>query len=302
MYSVAQEKSFLNWMRQTNQIYTGNEYQVRLGVYLSNQRLVRQHNAADKGFTVSMNKFAAMTPSEYRSMLTLKPHPVATKTINTKPGNDEVDWRKKGCVNPVKDQGQCGSCWAFSCVQAVESEYAAKYGTLYSLSEQELVDCVSVASGCNGGFPPDVWDWMVSNHRGFMKESDYPYTGYAGTCKYDESKVVVYINGSGVCQEGSEQDLASKVASIGPVSIGIDASNWSFQMYTGGIYDEPKCSSVSLDHGVGCVGYGEESGKKYWIVRNSWGQDWGESGYIRMIKDKNNQCGVATTASYATFK
>jgi len=302
MYTAAQEKSFVAWMRSNNAYYTGDEYKQRLGTFLTNQRLVSEHNAK-KTFRVAMNKFAALTPAEYRSMLGFKPIKAQKASVASGRRNDvELDWRTKGCVNPIKDQGQCGSCWAFSTVQSVEGCYAAQKGTLYSLSEQQIVDCVDSCAGCDGGLMTAALDWVLKHQDGgFMGEDDYPYHPYETTCAFDPSKVKVTIVGYKEIQEGSEADLADKCASQGPIAIAIDASNWSFQMYSGGIYDEPSCSSYNLDHGVGCIGYGTEGSTKYWIVRNSWGEDWGEQGYIRMVKDKNNQCGEASAACYPTF-
>jgi len=303
MYTAAQEKSFVSWMRSHNTIYTGDEYKQRLGTFLTNQRLVQEHNAGKSTFKVAMNKFAALTPSEYRSLLGFKPVNAQKNTVEGTAANAaELDWRDKGCVNPIKDQGQCGSCWAFSVVQAVEGCYAAQKGTLYSLSEQQLVDCATACSGCDGGLMTAAFDWVIKQQDGgFMGEDDYPYHPYEGTCAFDKSKVKVTIIGYKEVKEGSEKDLADKCASQGPISIGIDASNWSFQMYSSGIYDEPSCSSYNIDHAVGCIGYGTENGVKYCIVRNSWGEDWGEKGYIRMVKDKNNQCGEASMGSYPIF-
>jgi len=302
MYTVAQEKSFLAWMRNTNNLFTGDEYKQRLGIFLSNQRHVREHNAKNLGFKVAMNKFAALSPAEYRSMLGFKPiNAKRADVAAAQPTNDEVDWRTKGCVNEIKDQGQCGSCWAFSTIQSIEGCYAAQNGKLYSLSEKQLVDCCTACSGCDGGLMTSAMDWVIKHENGgFMGEDDYPYKPQEGQCKFDASKVKFTIIGYKEIAEGSESDLAAKCASQGPIAIAIDASNWSFQMYSGGIYDESACSPYNLDHGVGCVGYGKEGSKQYWIVRNSWGEDWGEKGYIRMIKG-NNQCGEATMACYPTF-
>jgi len=304
MFSAAEERSFVSWMRENENMFTGDEYHQRLGIFLANKRLVREHNAAHKGFTVALNKFAALTTSEYRSLLGFKPIAKTSTKVAVKSSNNgaDVDWRQKGVVNPIKDQGQCGSCWAFSTVQTVESCYAVSTGTLYSLSESQLVDCCSACSGCDGGFPNATLDWVIKHENGgFMKEEDYPYSPVEHSCKFDPSKVVVTITGYKEIAQGSESDLADKCASVGPISVGIDASNWSFQLYSSGIYDEPSCSSYSLDHAVGVVGYGSEGGVNYWIVRNSWGTSWGEEGYIRMVKDKNNQCGEATNACYPTF-
>lgn len=299
-YQQHEEKSFLSWMRETNQLFTGDEYQTRFGIWMSNKRLVQEHNSANT-FQVSMNKFASMTQAEYKSILGFKANAKGVRGVASRRANAaQVDWRDSGIVNDVKDQSSCGSCWAFSAVQAAESGWAQKSGKLLSFSEQNLVDCDTSSSGCNGGLMTSAYTYIIGKQSGmFMLEEDYPYTAEAGTCKYDASKgygkLVSYVE-----IDGTETDLAAKV-STGVVAIAIDASHWSFQLYSSGIYDESKCSSLNLDHGVGCVGYGTESGVAYWIVRNSWGTSWGENGYIRMVKDKNNQCGEATMACQPRF-
>jgi cathepsin L len=294
-----EEKSFLSWMRTTNQFYTGDEYQVRFGIWLSNSRFVREHNAAGKSFKVSMNKLACMTPAEYRVLLGVRGGVVKapiTETVKSVTAAD-VDWRTKGVVNPIKDQGQCGSCWAFSAIQGAESADAIKTGKLQSFSESNLVDCVDTCFGCEGGWPSDAYDYVIGTQGGkFNLESDYPYVPVTGTCKFDASKGVGSISSILNVQSGSEDDLTDKCKTVGPVSVCIDAGHASFQMYMSGIYDEPDCSTSSLDHAVGCLGYGTDGGVTYWIVRNSWGTVWGEQGYIRMSRYKQNQCGIATQA------
>lgn len=265
---------------------------------MANSRLVQEHNGAELGFSLELNHLAHLTPAEYKSLLGLK---VSLKPRNAKPSNfvanDAIDYREKGFVNKVKDQGQCGSCWAFSAIQAQESQWAKVKGTLYSLSESNIVDCVKTCYGCNGGLMTLAYDYVIKYQDGmFMKEEDYPYVARQGACKFDKLKGVTKITGYVEVVEGSEADLAAKIAQNGVACIAIDASHYSFQLYSGGIYDEKKCSPEDLDHGVGCVGYGSENGKNFWIVRNSWGQGWGEKGYIRMIKDKSNQCGEASMA------
>ena len=293
-----EEKSFLSWMRETNNIFTGEEYQTRLGIWLSNSRLIQEHNSANLGFTLSMNHLAHLTPAEYKSLLGFKVS-LAKRTAvksNSVP-NESVDWREKGIVNPAKNQGSCGSCWAFSAIQAVESGHAKAHGTLIVMSESNLVDCVTECYGCNGGLMDLSYDHVMKNQGGmFMKDSDYPYVARQGACKFDKSKGIGKITGYTNIVEGSEEDLAAKVSQIGVACIAIDASHYSFQLYSSGIYDEKRCSPTDLDHGVGCVGYGSQDGKNFWIVRNSWGAGWGEKGYIRMIKDKGNQCGEASMA------
>jgi len=285
-------------MRSTNQFFTGDEYQSRFGIWMANSRLVQEHNAAKNSFKLSMNKFAAYTPSEYKALLGFRMELVKNKAVKSNfVAPNALDWREKGAVNPIKDQGQCGSCWAFSAIQGAEGAYFVGKGKLLSLSEQNLVDCVTACYGCNGGLMTAAYDYVIEHQNGkFNSETDYPYKAVTGTCKFDASKAVGHISSYVEIQEGSESDLASKCAQYGPVAIAIDASHFSFQLYSGGIYKEAACSSYNLDHGVGCVGYGAEGNTQYWIVRNSWGTSWGEKGYIRMIKDDGNRCGVATMA------
>jgi len=306
MFAAHEERSFVQWMRNTNNIYAGEEYQLRLGVWMANKRLVQQHNAAKKGFKVAMNKLAALTPAEYKQLLghrsTGADKDIPVKVAHT---NDaDVDWREKGIVNAIKDQGQCGSCWAFSVIQAMESQWALKKGDLPSLSEQNLVDCCTSCSGCNGGDEYVSYDYVLANQDGkWETEDDYPYTAQTGSCKWDASKGCCkfssYFRPTSM-SKADEDELASGCAASGVVSIAIDASNWSFQMYSSGIYDEPACTTW-LDHAVGLVGYGTESGVDYWIVRNSWGEEWGEAGYIRMSRNKNNQCGIASDTIIPTI-
>jgi hypothetical protein len=294
-----EEKSFLSWMRATNQLFVGDEYQIRFGIWLAKKEYVQSVNAGHKGFTVSLNKFAAHTPAEYQALLglklNLKKH-TAKKTIvkDTVP----VDWRTKGVVNAIQDQAQCGSCWAFSTVAAIESIYAIKYTTLYKLSEQNVVDCSTTNYGCSGGWMDWALDDIIQLQDGKLNLlKDYPYKAIDQTCKYDATSAVLVVASYIWVNQADEDDLAAKAAQYGPVSVAIDASNWSFQLYSGGVYDEPDCSTSSLDHAVVVVGYGTtDDGIDYWIVRNSWNTDWGIDGYINMSRNKKNQCGIATHA------
>ena len=299
LYTVNEEKSFLAWMRNTNNLYTGSEYSLRFGIFMANSRLVESHNRKST-FRVSLNKFAAMTPAEYRSLLGRRPT-ISRQERNVKPITAdppaECDWRTKSVVNAVKDQGQCGSCWAFGTIQACESAHAIKHQTLLDLSEQNLVDCVSTCSGCNGGLESEALDYILLEQDGLlMLQSDYPYHAVEGTCKFDGTKGVNQMNSYQHGRGGDEKYLAELVGTVGVADVAIDASHWSFQLYTGGIYDEPSCNFINLNHAVGCVGYGTEDGVDYWIIRNSWGASWGEDGYVRMVRNKNNQCGVASDA------
>ena len=167
-----------------------------------------------------------------------------------------------------------------------------------SLSEQQLVDCDTYDYGCNGGLMSNAVLWLSQN-QGSISEDDYPYVGYQQSCKASGMTHVAQVSSYFDITSGSESRLEDSIASVGPCSIAIDASHFSFQLYSGGVYFEPSCSSYRLDHGVLAVGYNnEDADQKYWIVKNSWGTSWGEQGYIKMAKDKSNNCGVATQAGY----
>lgn len=300
LYHDYEEKSFLAWMRATNNLYTGDEYFLRFGIYLSNSRFVKEHNKAHKNFRVTLNKFSAYTPIEYRQLLGLRLHKIESKKIyksTKKHDTAALDWRDFGVVNPIQNQGQCGSCWSFSAIQAIESSNAIKTGKLYKLSEQDPIDCNTFCSGCNGGLMMDVFQWTIHHHNGtFCLQKDYPYTATEGTCKFDDLPHYGTISNFDNIYMLDEEDLFEKVQ-IGPVSVGIDASTQSFMLYSNGIFSDEDCSSLYLDHGVGCVGFGSsDDGVDFWIVRNSWGKDWGEDGYVRIVRGEN-MCGIATTAT-----
>jgi cathepsin L len=295
----AEEKGFLLFMRRHALSYSGPEYHLRLGIFVTNRRLVRSFNLRHESFTVSLNKFSVFTPSEFRALAGVRRHS-ATKSeyriLSLAPTAESYDWRSLGAVQVIKDQGQCGSCWAFSAVAAQESQwFIARGGPLWSLSEQNLVDCALGCYGCMGGLPSSAYDFVLAHQAGqFARESEYPYQGDVGPCRFSSAHPVTRMTRYSTLSPGSESGLREAVYNMGPVSACIDASHWSFQQYSGGVYNEPACSSSNPDHAVCVVGYGVDGGLKWWIVKNSWGTDWGESGYIRMTRDKGNQCGIAT--------
>jgi len=253
-----------------------------------------------------MNHFGDLSHEEFKSLhlsglkLNLtKFHGSQTPVIRATAGagDDSWDWRNKGAVTPVKNQGQCGGCWSFSSTGATEGCDAIKTGTLPSLSEQNLIDCSSSYGnqGCNGGLMNNAFDYIIAN-KGIDSESSYPYEAKDAKCRFKSDSVAGTLTGYSNVASGDENALATAGVN-GPVSVAIDASQNSFQFYTSGVYYEPACSSSSLDHGVLMVGSGSDSGTEYWIVKNSWGTDWGQSGYIWMSRNKNNNCGIATAAS-----
>ncbi|XP_022082007.1 cathepsin L1-like [Acanthaster planci] len=212
-----------------------------------------------------------------------------------------VDWRKKGWVTGVKNQLQCGSCWAFSATGALEGQTFNRTGKLPSISEQNLVDCARKLSydcnGCEGGTMNGAFQYVHDNN-GIDSESSYPYKARDGKCRFNPANVVATDKTHVLLPAKDEKALQKAVATIGPISVAIDASHMSFQLYNNGVYSEPQCSQTVLDHGVLAVGYGVEEGKDYWLVKNSWGKKWGMKGYIMMSRFENNQCGIATNASY----
>lgn len=218
-------------------------------------------------------------------------------------GGDEtaaIDWREKGYVNPVKDQKSCGSCWAFSTIGALEGAHFRSTGELISLSEQQLVSCDKATNnGCQGGMPGEAMDYVVKN--GISLEGDYPYTAQDGSCSYSGGGVSFtswrYINSNG---DSGESVLLNALQNEGPISIVVNANN-AWQSYRGGILGVSQCpGSSSINHAVLAVGYGTDSGSKYWTIRNSWGAGWGESGYIRMAYGEG-ACSVTACFSAVPF-
>jgi len=198
------------------------------------------------------------------------------------------DWRKKGAVNPIKDQEQCGSCWAFSAVVALEGAYFLEHNKLLSFSEQQIVDCDKDDDGCDGGWPSSALEYL-EKHGGIMLESDYKYKAHDESCKFDKSKAKMQIKQIKSFTARKEAEMMTGIQQYGPLSVCLDASK--FDNYNGGIMNGKGCSASDIDHCVGVVGWGEEGSTKYWIIRNSWGKDWGESGYVRMQRGIN-ACGI----------
>jgi cathepsin L len=252
-----------------------------------------------------MNEFGDLTSAEFSRMY-LRPVDL-TKVSVARPlyaakGSppDTQDWRTQGAVTAIKNQGQCGSCWSFSTTGTVEGAWKIAGNSLTSFSEQQLMDCSSSYGndGCNGGLPFWALQYIIDN-KGIETEKAYPYETEEGRCRFKSSKIVGHISSYVNITSGSEDDLQDAVGNTGPVSVGIDASNQSFQFYDSGVYNEPNCSSTQLDHGVLAVGYDHDSDSNsdYWIVKNSWGTSWGQSGYIWMSRNDDNQCGIATMAA-----
>ncbi|CAN6968096.1 unnamed protein product [Brassica oleracea var. botrytis] len=300
---------FKKWLQTHSILYGGKqEWMLRFGIYQSNLQLIDYINSLHLPFKLTDNRFADMTNAEFKAhflglntsslMLDRDQRPVCNALGNV-PAS--VDWRKEGAVTPIRNQGKCGGCWAFTAVAAIEGINKIKTGNLVSLSEQQLIDCDVGAfnKGCSGGLMTTAYEYLIAN-GGLVTEADYPYTAIQGTCDQVKSQnKVVTIQGYTKVEQ-NEASLQAATAQQ-PVSVGIDAGGFIFQLYSSGVFTG-FCGN-HLNHGVTVVGYGEEDGQKYWIVKNSWGTGWGEQGYVRMERgysEETGKCGIAMLASYPT--
>jgi len=297
------QKEFEKWSTTYSKVYSNAEFGNRYNIFKKNLDFINKHNQRKHvRYTVGLNSFADLTNDEFSRIFNgLSPRDVTIPTqpvvIDVSALPTEVDWRTKGAVTGVKNQGQCGSCWTFSSTGGIEGQWQIKGHGLVSLSEQQIVDCCKQGYGCGGGWMDWAFAYVVSQ-GGIDTEASYPYTAKDGTCHYNAADVGAKIASYRDVQAGSESALQNAVATVGPISVAIDASHSSFQFYNGGVYYEPACSTTSLDHAVLAVGYGTLSGKDYWLVKNSWGTDWGIAGYIMMSRNDNNNCGIASKPSY----
>jgi len=306
--------SFKRFMDKYDKQYeTADEHNLRFWTYYKNSKLWNKENRRHKeqgGSAVyGATKFADLSKEEFAKFYlnkvmadtdvdkarTLLP---AAGLMDTADTPDSVDWRDKNAVTPVKNQGMCGSCWAFSTTGNVEGQNAIQSGNLTSLSEQELVDCDQVDEGCNGGLPSQAY-LEIKRIGGLELETDYPYTGHGDTCSFKQAKSKVQVSG-GIQLPKDEAQIAAWIAANGPVSIGINA--FMMQFYMGGVAHPwwILCRPARLDHGVLITGFGEEDGVPYWNIKNSWGTGWGEKGYYRIYRG-SNACGVSEMVTSATL-
>lgn len=286
-----------------------NEEAVRRLIWEKNLKFVMLHNLEHSmgmhSYDLGMNHLGDMTSEEVMSLMSSLRVPSQWQrniTYKSNPNQmlpDSVDWREKGCVTEVKYQGSCGACWAFSAVGALEAQLKLKTGKLVSLSAQNLVDCSTEKygnKGCNGGFMTRAFQYIIDNN-GIDSDASYPYKATDQKCQYDSKYRAATCSKYTELPYGREDVLKEVVANKGPVSVGVDASHPSFFLYRSGVYYEPSCTQ-NVNHGVLVVGYGVLNGKEYWLVKNSWGRNFGEEGYIRMARNKGNHCGIASFPSY----
>ncbi|XP_060586273.1 procathepsin L-like [Ruditapes philippinarum] len=293
----------------------------RYSVFADNLQTIQLHNmAADKGestYWMGINNFADLTDKEFEERYTgLKIRPemikrtqkkfVGKKNFNLTRPPKEMDWRKLGCVTKIKFQGLCGSCYAFAATGALEGQTCRKKGKLVSLSEQNIIDCTSnpmfLNDGCTGGQAENSYQYVIDN-GGIDTESSYPYTGKVGKCKFSKENIGATVEDYIDIPFKNELRLQNVVANLGPASVCIDtrgAKHYRYGIYDGvSKIDLSMCSEMKVNHAMTAIGYGRSNtGMDFWILKNSWGEDWGEKGYMRLIRNHGNRCGITTMASY----
>jgi len=275
-----------------NDAEEGRRYQM----FQLNMKKAAEYNSLDDLATYGMTSVSDRFPEEIRTRLAIPkdieygPEPTAEQ-VSALPAS--FDARTKGWIASIRDQGQCGSCWAFSAAATLSAYHAKKHGSSpLVLSEQQFVDCSPEDDGCDGGWPLNTFSYAK---KGVMLNSAYPYTARDGKCKFDSSKVKVKAASSGYTSK-SVNAMKQAVYDYGQISVAVNADK--MQSYHGGIITATSCST-SIDHAINVVGWGTSGSTPYWIVRNSWGSSWGESGYCRFVSGKN-ACGIESYPMYAT--
>lgn len=288
-----------------------NEYeeQLRRQIFEDNKRKIDKHNRRYEmeleTYEMGVNQFSDLLSKEFESLM-LHDSPSLSGAVDfifTQQDDylipDSIDWRIKGAVTPVKDQGECGSCWTFAAVASLEGQHFMKTRQLIELSEQNLLDCSNVPpydnDGCEGGRPDSALQYVMDN-KGIDTYSSYPYEAEVRPCRFRRDKVGATVRALGRVQSGNESTLALAVATIGPIAVGLNSTG--FQNYCRGVLNI-NCSGDKLNHAATVIGYGhDQKGGDYWLVKNSWGNTWGEEGYIRMSRNRDNQCGIANDAVF----
>lgn len=295
------QEIFINFIEKYNKSYSHQEFFSRYETFKQNLNLIEKHNNSSKqNWTMEINEFIDMNSTQFRNKLGFinnNHHKDYKDLLKTKLPK-EFDWEKKGAVTPIKNQGNCGSCWAFSTTGSIEGAWYIANNDLLTLSEQELISCSGNYGndGCNGGLVDQGYQFVMQN--GLQTEKCYPYQGIDSSCIYNNCNFNVKIS-SYHDVIPNDEDILMLALYQQPISVAIDASHQSFQFYSNGVFNGD--CGTELDHAVLLVGWGEMNGEQYWKVKNSWGSEWGDNGYIylaRNISDSRGQCGITMSASY----
>jgi cathepsin L len=304
-------EEYISDFRKTYQ--SEKEHNERKGIFYERVKMIIRHNRDPRNtWKMAVNQFADHTHEElkiyrgvrkgmlYHSRSTKSPSPLPFAPLKAKDLPDRVDWREKGVVTPVKDQGRCGSCWSFASAETIESTYALATGKLVELSQQRILDCTpnpqhcGGTGGCSGATAELAFDQVKKN--GIPSEWTYPYRSYYGADYQCDSRPPAFshIKDYVILPSNQQDPLMTAVATVGPIAISVDASNWHF--YGSGVFDSCNQTTPDIDHAVQLVGYGtDDMYGDYWLVRNSWSPTWGEAGYIRIKRETTPRCGTDIT-------
>jgi cathepsin H len=302
--AIASADEFTQFMERYNKAYSHDEFAKRRAIFYDTVAEINQINSENRGWEAGINEWSDLTWEEFKGRFLQAPQKCSATgkgnhVMSGKAADPAVDWRTKGVVTPVKNQGSCGSCWAFSTIGAVESVWAIKTGKLLTFAEQQLVDCAGGFKnmGCRGGLPSQAFQYIMWA-GGIQDSQSYPYTGRDGSCKFNKAKVVATLTDEVNITERAENEMVDAIGGR-PVSVAYQVSS-DFRSYKSGVYDSKQCKSGPMDvnHAVLAVGYNSTSaGVPYYIIKNSWGTSFGIQGYFWMVRGKN-MCGVATCSAY----